>query len=592
MPEVRRLIQNPADTSQGYFVWSHGLLQPFGGALPVDFDTRWSSDPVVDAWIIDWVTPSGGLFTNDGGTHTFGGAAGYQLPVSPTLPLWYRISMNPDDSGEGHMIGITGTYQKIGVGHPDLSPLPPTFSYAAVADFRYDWDEDKWIMLLRNGGMHSSMGITGYTGVTKPGRDVYRALAVSDWTATYPPFWVVDYAGSIYKGNGAEDANTGAMFPGRDVVRDLAIVSDGTGGDPLTLRLQIWSGHFREVTISANPEVTVTEPSATITDTTRPDIEWEYSDDDGDAQAAYDVRIFDEATYTAGGFDPGDDTYVERLYVTDATARTTFTTAPTVDLPNGLYRAYVRARDTAGDLSDWDYIGWEQDVTIPDAPTLDATEDSDPPVIVLDVTDSDDSGVVEVEYSDDIGTTWATVRGSGVAPTSGALTLVDHEAPLNATRMYRARTRIGDIGSAWSATATATILESAAWYLSDPTSADDPTEIKVVPPFRWTHPLPATAQRPPTRTNAIVVRAARQSIETDITLRVDTYGERAALLDLLDGTRTLLLRTTHQGHHYVEIVSGIDVDMLEVAPTEGEDTEWADVHEVKVSLVEVDRPEP
>ena len=59
---------------------------------------------------------------------------------------------------------------------------------------------------------------------------------------------------------------------------------------------------YVDVVTTAQPTVTVTAPSGTITDTTFPSVTWTYADTDGDPQSAYEIKVFDSTTYGSGSF--------------------------------------------------------------------------------------------------------------------------------------------------------------------------------------------------------------------------------------------------------------------------------------------------
>lgn len=588
MPEARKLLLNPADKNQGYIVWSHGRWQPFGGAPPMDFPRRYDADPVWDGQVIDWTTPSAVMLVGDGAIEVAGGASGYRPGTANSFRIWRFLSAHPDGSGRSYIMNVFGGYEKYGLNVPNLMVAPPTFGYDAVRDWHHDWTSGNWIMLLANGGIHSSTGVTGYTGPVKPGRDVYRGLAIRSWTAT-PAFWVADFAGSVFRGNGAEEANRGPWFPGRDVVRDIGIVSDGTAGEPLIIRLLTAPGGFKQWTASTPPAVGVNEPVGPVTTTTRPEIRWTYTDYQRDAQAAYDVRIFSAAQYGATGFDPETSLAADRIHGTD---RTVFTATPTRDLANGSWRAYVRARDTAGQLSPWGFREWTQNVTRPTAPTLAAS----PGGMWSTVLTVSGAGVaanfVDVEGSDDQ-VTWVPVRGSGVNPANGSLIIVDREPPLNAPRWYRARVRQADptVTSPWSTEVPATVLEPAEWLISEPETTEAPTVVSVVPPFVWSEPTPTGVQRPPGRFDAIAARFARQSAEADLKIRTMTQADHRQIEKLYDGTRTLLLRSPYGEHWYHVTTGDLGTEMMQLAPITGESTVFRHAHETTVHIVEVGRPD-
>jgi len=57
-----------------------------------------------------------------------------------------------------------------------------------------------------------------------------------------------------------------------------------------------------DVDISAQPTLTVSAPTGTITTNTAPDVTWAYADTDNETQAYYEIKVFSAAQYNAAGF--------------------------------------------------------------------------------------------------------------------------------------------------------------------------------------------------------------------------------------------------------------------------------------------------
>lgn len=176
---------------------------------------------------------------------------------------------------------------------------------------------------------------------------------------------------------------------------------------------------YLDVTYVTQPVVSADSPTGTITDNNLPTIVWSDTVDvDGGAQTFFQVRVFTDAQYLAGGFDP---------YVSTATVETTgplgnylqssdLSWRVTQTLPDDTYRAYVRVAQTVnagGHWSAFDFVEFTIDVDLPGTPTFVATADSANGRIALAVTDvpgvaSTDG--IELQRSLDGGTTWETVR--------------------------------------------------------------------------------------------------------------------------------------------------------------------------------------
>lgn len=109
-------------------------------------------------------------------------------------------------------------------------------------------------------------------------------------------------------------------------------------------------------TINTQPSASVTSPSGTVSDSSRPAVAWTYSDADDDPQSVYEVKVFTAAQYGATGFDPDA---AEAVWDSGTVpSADTGVTVP-IDLDTGTtYRAYVRVGHALGVgnlLSDWAY---------------------------------------------------------------------------------------------------------------------------------------------------------------------------------------------------------------------------------------------
>lgn len=105
---------------------------------------------------------------------------------------------------------------------------------------------------------------------------------------------------------------------------------------------------YVDVETNALPTATVTAPSGNVTSTTRPIITTTYADADNDLMDRYEVKVFDAATYGAGGFSPDTSTptWTSGEVSFSASAGIPFNVSIIgTDLVNGVtYRAYARCR--------------------------------------------------------------------------------------------------------------------------------------------------------------------------------------------------------------------------------------------------------
>lgn len=140
-------------------------------------------------------------------------------------------------------------------------------------------------------------------------------------------------------------------------------------------------------TINEQPSASVTAPTGTVTDRSRPSVAWTYTDADGDAQSVYEVRVFTAAQYGAAGFNPGTSAaaYESGLVQSSDTGLTI-----PVDLDTGTtYRAYVRVGHPLGTtnlLSDWAYAQFTMNYAAPPPPQLDLAYEPNVNVVYVTAT--------------------------------------------------------------------------------------------------------------------------------------------------------------------------------------------------------------
>lgn len=225
---------------------------------------------------------------------------------------------------------------------------------------------------------------------------------------------------------------------------------------------------------------------ATVNNTTRPAVAWTYSDIDGLSQAWYRYKVFTSAQQSIGGFNP--DTSPNTYDSGDVPSSQTTASLP-VDLANGTWYVYVKVAAAYSSMNYGAYANTSivLNVTRPAAPTsVVPTTSTVLSRIQTVVTGADASGTVAtwlgagtvwivVEYSDDGGTTWKTLRGSPVqvtVSTSENATMNDFEFQSGVARTYRARVQtITTAGliitgpNTTSVTATITITD---WWMKVP----------------------------------------------------------------------------------------------------------------------------
>lgn len=290
-------------------------------------------------------------------------------------------------------------------------------------------------------------------------------------------------------------------------------------------------------------------------------------DADGGAQTYYQIRIFDDATYGGGGFDPDTSTPFNDTGVVAGSV----TSATTVALPNDTYRAYVRVRQTVNGKRHWSAWAFDQfTVTVPDAEVDTVTMAADNANGLIQVTVARDTGTeawefVEVQRSIDAGVTWEYVRGAAYVDSTGnanSFVVDDYEVANAQTAKYRARaTRFSSglkIVGPWVESAGTASWSSDDVWLKDPL---DPSRNMVVC-LRRSPSSTRQARRGVFsivgQASPIVVSDVMSSVETDLEVHATTIAETADLVTLATSAAVLLLQTPPtmpDGSRYLSIGS-------------------------------------
>jgi len=297
--------------------------------------------------------------------------------------------------------------------------------------------------------------------------------------------------------------------------------------------------------------VTAVSPDPYTASTSVP-IAWANTlDSDGGAQTHYQMRVFTDAQYLAGGFDPATST---AFYETGQVASAVLT-ATTGPLPNtDTYRAYVRVAQTVNGVKHWAAYAFDtfsMNVVTSDISTVTSADTAASGMIT--VTANRDASTpawakIEVERSLDAGTTWAAVRNATLADSTGhatVFTVIDYEVPNGQAVIYRARSTYYSGGLSL----TGAFVESASdsW-----TSTDDwiksPLDSTLNIVLRPSDYAPTTRT---TRSGSFsVIGAAAPVIVSDtltnpaggtITYRTVTSAEALSLDAILEGSAGVLL---------------------------------------------------
>ena len=193
--------------------------------------------------------------------------------------------------------------------------------------------------------------------------------------------------------------------------------------------------------LAAPAEPTVSAPAGTITTTNRPTATWTHNAPS--AQAAYQLKVFTAAQYSAGGFNPATSpaTYDTGI-VAGAAASLDLPTLPT----STTYRVYVRtAQLTNGDLQWSTTYGFSEFTVNVVAVSVSLVATAVNAAGRIDLTATRTASpvwqTIEWQASYDGGASWGAVRGYGLvtAPAGTVATAVDYEAPNGILATYRVR---------------------------------------------------------------------------------------------------------------------------------------------------------
>lgn len=248
---------------------------------------------------------------------------------------------------------------------------------------------------------------------------------------------------------------------------------------------------------ATQPVCTVTGPSegATITDNNRPTATWTRSlDPDGGPQTVFQVKVFDDATYGGGGFNPDTSTPDEDSGIVGGSNLEYQVQNPLID---DTYRFYVRIGQTINGVphwSPWDNNTFTLAVPLPAVPTLAVTADSAMGRIGVNVTSNSGTATtdkIEVEVSRDAGVTWEKLRtivGDGLfnTPFTANPDTYDYDQPNGIQALFRARalhTYAGFFGySAFSSNQSATWTSTSDFWFKSPAHPNLNTKIMLKSP--------------------------------------------------------------------------------------------------------------
>lgn len=299
---------------------------------------------------------------------------------------------------------------------------------------------------------------------------------------------------------------------------------------------------YVDVVYATVPTVAPAGPSGTIT-TNTPTVTWTYTQgSDGDVQSRYQVKIFSAAQYGAGGFDPASSaaTYDSGVGLGNSASLVTS------GLPTSTtYKAYIAVAQTINGTPQWS--AWTASstftvsVTTSDISTVVGTPDDSNARISVVVTR--DTGTptwltMELQRSDDGGTTWAYVRGgNNVAVSGSTATIVDYEAGNGVSVEYRARASYLSSGQTivgpWSASSSSVAWSAVADWLKHPSHPSLNRKVVIEANPALTRRRPQGVYLVIGRSDPVVVSDVRSLTAGTITFVTETDQDAVDVLALL-----------------------------------------------------------
>lgn len=324
---------------------------------------------------------------------------------------------------------------------------------------------------------------------------------------------------------------------------------------------------YIDVDVAAQPTTSASAPTGTITTTTAPDVTWSFSDTDGETQSYYQIKVFTDAQYGAGGFSASTST---ATWDSGQVASTDNTAVVGQLLLSDTYRAYVRTAKTINGqpfYSNYAYSEFTISVTPPPVPTLTASWDAVNGKATFTITGGNPVGfssqVYEVQRSDDSGTTYSYVRNAEDIVPNGSYvgTAVDYEAPRGLVAYYRARS-IGttsggeEMPSAWSTVQQVLVTNDETWWfkvLTDPTLNQG--SVRVLAQLDTTVDEPNTIFRPLGATRPIVVAGPLQGEDGIYQIKTITEAEWDDIYPVITHQGTILVQDPLGNQKYLRITS-------------------------------------
>lgn len=267
---------------------------------------------------------------------------------------------------------------------------------------------------------------------------------------------------------------------------------------------------------------------------------------------------------------------------------------PSLDLANDTYRLYARARDTAGQWSEWAMRQFTQNTVPPETPTLLAAPLDDVNGVMLTaLASSHPAGAKYYFEFTDTPTdpkSWRYVRGSGEGLDPDVVTHdyvhFDPEPTYGVQRSYRVRMLVEDpwLAGAYSAVATATVT-SQRYTVLNTNSLPGASDITVVDVMEWDidEEVIRGVFQPDFRPDNVVITSENAVKFPNFPLKVRTLDRAKfdAVMKKFRSDDVLLVRDFDGEAHYIMVSDTIKRTKLRARPKLTETTPVRHVYELE-----------
>lgn len=344
-----------------------------------------------------------------------------------------------------------------------------------------------------------------------------------------------------------------------------------TGADPLWGQWTL--GSF---TCNARPVTTAIEPAVPVTTTRRPELIWEYFDNEGQPPSRQYVRVWDHDTYLEPDFDPWTTTPLRDYVLDPATPEgspNTFKHQVDVPLPNGGYVWGARATSSTDEVSsEWHLIGLiiDTDFAEPDMPLMTLTPEPDLGRVKIEIqqapTGIDAQWVSAARSYDDFASAYAAdeiewVRDFGWytqdAYAGGVATLYDYEVHPNKITNFGGLlwADTTDLPEPSPAKVLSIILQTHRTWLKDPLNPELNMSFPVEESWLSRDRNKSRSVRRPLGRSLPVVRKGISEGETFTATFVILGIERREAIEALIGSNNTLLFQTARKQWYAEVMA-------------------------------------